>query len=113
VSLGIDLNQLRQLTLDLIPEELAHREEFRRRERVHVLEGLIRAVEDIGRVTDLVKGHPDRSAAVTSLMESPLQFSEIQAERVLDLHVGSLTDDRIRALRRELARWQESEGDED
>jgi ATP-dependent Clp protease ATP-binding subunit ClpA len=113
VSLGIDLNQLRQLTLDLIPEELAHKEEFRRRERVHVLEGLIRAVEDIDRVTDLVKGRPDRSAAVASLMDSPLQFSEIQAERVLDLHVGSLTADRIQALRHELAMWQETEGDED
>ena len=115
-SLGVNLNRVRQQALTLLshlaPEEAIEVEETKRRNRLHILEGLIRAIEDYHQVQAAVRGCRDAASASKALMDSPFRFSEIQAQHVLELRVTSLTEDRVKDLYTERARYDErSSGD--
>src|SRR3954465_11394508 len=58
--------------------------------RVHVLEGLLIALDDIDEVIALIRGSRDRDTARTGLMER-FSMTEIQARAVLDLRLQQLT----------------------
>ena len=61
------------------------------RARLHVLEGLIRAVGLIDEVIAAIRASRDRPEARGALMGEPFGLSEIQANYVLDMELGRLT----------------------
>ena len=64
-------------------------DEARRRE--HILEGLVRAVDMIDEIIAAIRASENRAAARTTLMGEHFEFSEIQANHILDLPLGRLT----------------------
>jgi len=59
--------------------------------RLHVVEGLVKAVEMIDAIVKAIRASNDRGAARATLMSEPFGFSEIQATYILDLTLGRLT----------------------
>ncbi len=59
--------------------------------RAHILEGLIKALDVIDEIIATIRASEDRGAARTALMAEPFEFSEIQANFILDLPLGRLT----------------------
>ena len=57
--------------------------------RIHILEGLLIALEDIDNVIKLIKGSESAAAAKISLMEK-YDLSEIQAKAILDMKLSKL-----------------------
>src|SRR5262249_34533181 len=53
--------------------------------------GLVRAVDMIDAVIKKIRASKDRAAARAGLMAKPFEFSEIQANHILDLALGRLT----------------------
>jgi DNA gyrase subunit A len=65
--------------------------ELRQREaRLHILEGLLVAIENIDAVIELIRGSNDPDEARTGLMER-FDLSRIQAQAILDLRLQKLT----------------------
>ncbi len=61
------------------------------RERAHIVEGLLRCIDQLDAVIALIRGSDDRAAARSGLMAAPFLFSEIQANHILDMTLGRLT----------------------
>lgn len=61
------------------------------RERAHIVEGLLRCIDQLDAVIALIRSSDDRSAARAGLMAAPFAFSEIQANHILDMTLGRLT----------------------
>ncbi len=59
--------------------------------RRHIVEGLLRALDMIDAIIDLIRGSEDRPMAREGLMADPFSFSEIQANHILDMSLGQLT----------------------
>lgn len=59
--------------------------------RLHIVDGLVRAVEMIDAVVKAIRASKDRAAARAKLMKEPFGFSESQAGHILDLALGRLT----------------------
>ena len=57
--------------------------------RIHILEGLLIALEDIDNVIKLIKGSESAAAAKTALMEK-YNLSEAQAKAILDMKLSKL-----------------------
>jgi DNA gyrase subunit A len=65
--------------------------ELRQREaRLHILEGLLVAIEDIDAVIELIRGSADPDAARSGLIER-FDLTRIQAQAILDLRLQRLT----------------------
>ncbi len=86
--------------------------------RAHILEGLIRALDHIDEIVELIKSSPDTPTAKASLMER-FAFSDRQAQAILDMRLARLTGlerDRLQAeyeeLERTIARLTAILGDE-
>ena len=76
-------------------------DEARRRE--HILEGLVRAVDMIDEIIAAIRASENRAAARATLMGERFEFSEIQANHILDLPLGRLTQLGRQELNDELA----------
>ena len=76
-------------------------EEARRRE--HILEGLVRAVAMIDEIIAAIRASDNRAAARAVLMGERFEFSEIQANHILDMPLGRLTQLGQKELNDELA----------
>jgi DNA gyrase subunit A len=74
----------------------------RARERAHIVEGLVRALDMIDAIIKLIRGAADVDAARTGLMAKPFEFSEIQANFILDMQLRRLTQLEGQKLRDEL-----------
>lgn len=59
------------------------------KERAHILDGLLRALEDIDNIIALIKKSASAVAAKTALMET-YKFSEAQAKAIVDMKLGKL-----------------------
>jgi len=59
-------------------------------QRAHVLDGYLKALDNLDAVIDLIRNAADTDEARTALM-SEYEFSEIQAQAVLDLRLSRLT----------------------
>jgi DNA gyrase subunit A len=65
--------------------------ELRQREaRLHILEGLLIAIEDIDAVIELIRGSADPDTARTGLMDR-FDLTRVQAQAILDLRLQRLT----------------------
>jgi DNA gyrase subunit A len=59
--------------------------------RAHIVEGLIRALDMIDAIIATIRASDDKAAARSALMATPFEFSEIQAEHILDMTLSRLT----------------------
>ena len=75
-------------------EVVRRRSEFRlarATERAHIVEGLLRALDMLDEVIALIRSSDDRPEARSGLMAEPFDFSEVQANHILDTPLGRLT----------------------
>ncbi len=75
-------------------EVVTRRSEFRLRkanERLHIVEGLLRCIDQLDQVIAAIRESADRPEARERLMASPFSFSELQANHILDMTLGRLT----------------------
>jgi DNA gyrase subunit A len=75
-------------------EVITRRSEFRlgkARDRAHIVEGLLRALDVIDTIIALIRASEDRPAARAALQAEPMLFSEVQTNYILDMQLGSLT----------------------
>ncbi|MFB6119011.1 DNA gyrase subunit A [Halosegnis sp.] len=101
LSLALVDGQPRVLNLkELLEEYVDHRREVVRRrsqyrldearDRAHILEGRLRALENAESVVDLIRDSDDRDAAKAGLREE-FGFSADQAQHIVRMQLGSLT----------------------
>jgi DNA gyrase subunit A len=72
---------------------ITRRSEFRlgkARERAHIVEGLLKALDMIDAVIALIRGSESVDDARTSLQAAPFEFSEVQAEHILNMPLRRL-----------------------
>ena len=75
-------------------EVITRRSEFRlrkARDREHLLEGRIKALDVIDAIIALIRSSDDAGAAKAGLMAEPFEFSERQAVDILDMQLRQLT----------------------
>jgi DNA gyrase subunit A len=73
---------------------ITRRSEFRlrkARERAHIVEGLIKALDLIDEIITTIRASEDKEDARTKLQAAPFEFSEVQAEYILDMQLHRLT----------------------
>ncbi len=90
---------------------VTRRSQFRLRKaeaRAHIVEGLLRAIDMLDQVIAAIRGSDDRSAARTALMGSPFDFTEEQANHILDMTLGRLTRLGRTELEDEMAKLRET-----
>jgi DNA gyrase subunit A len=87
-------------------EVVTRRTEYRLRkakEREHIVEGLVKALDMIDEVIKVIRGAADVDTARTALMAKKFGFTEIQANYILDMQLRRLTQLEGKKLRDELA----------
>ncbi len=75
-------------------EVITRRTEFRldrAKRREHILDGRLKALNVIDEIIALIRASDDRADARAGLMATPFEFSEVQAEDILDMRLGQLT----------------------
>ena len=90
---------------------VTRRSQFRLRKaeaRAHIVEGLLRAIDMLDQVIAAIRGSDDRAAARTALMGSPFDFTEEQANHILDMTLGRLTRLGRTELEDEMAKLRET-----
>ena len=92
-------------------EVIRRRSEYRLRkaqERAHIVEGLIKALDLIDQIIAAIRASEDKAAARVALMATPFEFSEVQAEHILDMPLSRLTRLGRSQLEEELAKLRET-----
>ncbi|HVV35027.1 MAG TPA: DNA gyrase subunit A [Acidimicrobiales bacterium] len=90
----LNLVQALQAYIDHQVDVITRRSQFRLKkaqDRAHIVEGLIKALDQIDAIIALVRASEDRAAARAGLMAKPFEFSEIQANHILDMQIVRLT----------------------
>ncbi|MBV8690737.1 MAG: hypothetical protein JOY57_03695 [Actinobacteria bacterium] len=59
--------------------------------RLHVVDGLLFALDHVDEINSVVRSSADRTAAVTALAAAPFHLSEVQAQHVLDIRIAQQT----------------------
>lgn len=88
----LNLKQLLQIYIDHQKDVLLRKTKFEANKiaaKIHILEGLLKALEDIDNIIALIKKSESAAAAKTSLMEK-YGFSEAQAKAILDMKLSKL-----------------------
>ncbi len=78
------------------------------RDRAHIVEGLIKALDLIDEIIAAIRASADRAAALAALMADPFEFSDVQAEHILDMQLSRLTRLGRANLEEELAKLRET-----
>ena len=111
INLALVDGQPKVMTLKEIMEVfLKHRREVIRRrvtydlrkarERLHIVEGLIIALDNIDEVIKLIRESKDGASAHSALMER-FEFSDVQAKAILDMRLQKLTNLESEAIKEE------------
>jgi DNA gyrase subunit A len=90
----LNLVQALQAYVDHQAEVIRRRSEFRldkAEAREHIVEGLLKAIDMIDAIIALIRASEDRNEARAGLMGEGFEFSEIQANHILDMALGRLT----------------------
>jgi DNA gyrase subunit A len=90
----LSLDQALQAYVDHQIDVVRRRSEFRLRQarnRAHIFEGLLRAINIIDEIIALVRSSENRAEARQRLMAEPFEFSEEQANFILNMQLGQLT----------------------
>jgi len=107
----LNLAQMLSAYIDHQVEVITRRSEFRlrkARDRAHIVEGLLKALDMIDAIIALIRGSDDRGAARDGLMAAPFAFSEVQATHILDMTLGRLTRLGRSELDEEMAKLRET-----
>ncbi|MCY3850860.1 MAG: DNA gyrase subunit A [Acidimicrobiaceae bacterium] len=75
-------------------EVITRRSQFRldaAEKRLHIVEGLVRCLDLIDEIIAAIRSSADRSAARDALTADPFEFSEVQANHILDMQLSRLT----------------------
>jgi DNA gyrase subunit A len=75
-------------------EVVRRRSEYRLQkalDRAHIVEGLLKAINVIDEIIALVRASENRAEARVGLMAEPFEFTEVQADHILNLQLGQLT----------------------
>jgi DNA gyrase subunit A len=104
-------------------EVITRRSEYRlrkARERAHIVEGLLKALDLIDEIIVTIRASADKDAARTALQATPFEFSEVQAEYILDMQLHRLTrlgraqlEEEMEKLRATIAELESILGDRD
>jgi DNA gyrase subunit A len=89
----LPLKEMVWVFLDHRRTVVRRRTEFRLRkaeDRAHIIEGLLRALDAIDEVIRIIRGSDNAATARNSLIEA-LDFTEIQAQAILDMRLQRLT----------------------
>jgi len=89
----LNLQQALQVYVAHQIEVVTRRSEYRlgkARDRAHILEGLLKALDMIDAVINLIRGSESADAAKQALMAAPFEFSETQATHILDMPLRRL-----------------------
>ncbi len=89
----LSLKETMSLFLDHRADVITKRTEYelrRAKERAHILEGYLIALDHLDEVIKLIRNSPDSPTARQGLMDN-FGMSEIQAQAVLDMRLGRLT----------------------
>jgi len=92
-------------------EVITRRTEFRlkkARERAHIVEGLLKALGMIDKIIATIRKSANRAAAKDALLAKPFEFSEVQAEHILDMRLSQLTRLGKEELDAEMAKLRET-----
>jgi len=76
--------------VEVLTRRSQHRLDKARRDE-HLREGRLKAVNVIDEIIALIRASDDRRTAKASLMAEPFEFSEIQADDILEMRLGQLT----------------------
>jgi DNA gyrase subunit A len=90
----LNLVQALQAYVDHQAEVIRRRSEFRLKkagDRAHIVEGLLKAVDVIDAIIALIRASDDRAEARVGLTSAPYNFSDVQAEHILEMKLGQLT----------------------
>jgi len=90
----LNLLQAIQVYIEHQREVVTRRSEYRlrkARERLHIVDGLLRCIDQLDAVIRAIRESADRREAREALMASPFDFSELQANHILDMTLGRLT----------------------
>lgn len=88
----LNMKQLLEIYIDHQKDVLLRKTKFEAdkiADRIHVLEGLLKALEDIDNVIALIKGSESAAAAKIALM-AKYALSEVQAKAILDMKLAKL-----------------------
>ncbi|MDQ3294137.1 MAG: DNA topoisomerase 4 subunit A, partial [Actinomycetota bacterium] len=118
----LNLVQALQAYIDHQVEVVRRRTEFRLRKAqrdLHIREGRLKAMNVIDQIIAMIRASDDRSAAKHALMAEPFEFSDAQAEDILQMSLGQLTrlaridlESQIAELRTTIAGFEAILGDE-
>ena len=90
----VTLQEVLQHWLDHQVVVVTRRSQFRLQkalDRLHIVEGLVKALDMIDAIVKAIRASKDRGAARVALMAKPFEFSEIQTNHILDMPLGRLT----------------------
>jgi DNA gyrase subunit A len=90
----VTLQEMLQHWLDHQVVVVTRRSQFRlqkAQDRLHIVEGLVKALDMIDAIVKAIRASKDRGAARVALMGKPFAFSEIQANHILDMQLARLT----------------------
>jgi DNA gyrase subunit A len=117
----LNLAQMLSAYIDHQVEVITRRSQFRldkAQARAHIVEGLIKALDMIDEIIATIRASDDKPAARVALMAEPFEFSEVQAEHILDMTLSRLTrlgrselDNEMEKLRATIAELQSILGD--
>ncbi len=117
----LNLQQLLFHYLEHQVEVITRRTEHRlkkARDRAHIVEGLIKALDLIDAIIATIRASEDKAGARDALQAAPFEFSETQAEYILDMQLHRLTrlgraqlEEEMAELRRRIAEYEAILGD--
>jgi len=90
----LNLAQAISAYVDHQKEVITRRSQYRLQkalDRSHIVEGLLRALDMLDAVIKTIRGSQDAEEARTALMAEPFEFSDIQANHILDMPLRRLT----------------------
>jgi DNA gyrase subunit A len=102
----LNLAQALSVYVDHQVEVIRRRSEYRlrrARDRMHIVEGLLKALDHIDAIIALIRGSESAEAARDALMAQPYEFSETQARHILDMQLRRLAQLEHQKLRDEHA----------
>ena len=76
--------------VEVVTRRSQHRLDKARRDE-HLREGRLKAVNVIDAIIALIRASDDRRSAKAALMAEPFEFSEVQADDILEMRLGQLT----------------------
>jgi DNA gyrase subunit A len=92
-------------------EVIRRRSEFRlrrARDRAHIVEGLIKALDMIDAIVAAIRASDDRQSAIATLQGERFGFSEVQATHIVDMRLSQLTRLGRTNLEEELAQLRQT-----